>query len=444
MAILLVIPVAALFSGEILITVLAGLDEYSVPINQVGAGVFLASWAVLIYWAAGETNSVRRTVSRIFWAFATAMFLLPIFMVVWGATTPPDPPDTIFPKSVVLTVISIIGVILGALGLVLAKAVSPPGSPELSAGRVWRETIDRVHRIGVARIAPALLLLVLGIAVLRLGSTQGIWSEKYTAITTNRTHTCGIRSDGTLHCWGDFRAIPPADQRFVAVAPGALYACGLRENGSLTCWGDIHFGLGVGLPAEEIRGERFTKITAGGLHICALRPDGSVECWGEDSYGETSPPVEERFSEISAGFYHTCGIRPDGTGVCWGSIDSPPGGEHFKSISSGRDYACGIREEEDIICWGSRVHLPGLAAPAVGEPFVALSSGDNHACGLRPDGSVYCWGASSAHDNYDFGSEPVRRERFVSISSSDNYNCGLRENGTVKCWGGSSLDRRYR
>ena len=443
-ATLAAIPVAALFAVEVLIVILAGLDEHSVPVNQVRVAVFLAGWVVLGYWLA-EATPVRRIFGRTCWAFSIAAFLLPIVMIVSGVTTPPDPPDTFFPKSLVLAVISFFGVILGTVGLLLAVAVSPPGAPERSAERLFREIRETVRRIGAARIALALMLLVLGVVVLRVGSTAGFWSEKYTAITTNRTHTCGVRTDGTAHCWDNFRAIPPLDERFVAIAPGVGHACGLREDGSLSCWGDIRSWLGVNLPADpgvETSGEPFAEITAGGGHICGLHPDGTVECWGDDRDGETSPPDGERFTEISAGRYHTCGIRPDGTGICWGSVDSPPGGEHFKAISSGWDYACGIRVEEDIICWGATGSLPGL--PSIGGPFVALSSGDSHACGLRPDGSVHCWGYSSAHDHYDFGSEPVRGEQFVSISSGDDYNCGLRRNGTAKCWGGSSLHRLYR
>ena len=434
-AALATIPVAAFFAVEVLIVILAGLDEHSAPVSQVRIVVFAASWVVLIYWAMMGTASVRRTVSRTCWAFSTAAFLLPIMMIVLGVTTPPDPGDTIFPESLILAVISFFGVILGAVGLLLAVVVSPRGAPERSAERLFRETREAVRRIGVTRIALALMLLVLGVGVLRVGSAAGLWSEKYTTITTNRSHTCGVRTDGTTHCWGDSRAIPPLDERFVAIAPGWGHACGLREDGALSCWGYIP-SIDVNLPADPgigTSGEPFTEITNGGGHICGLRPDGTAECWGHDRYGETSPPDGERFTEISAGRYHTCGIRPDGTGVCWGSVNSPLGGEHFKAISSGWDYACGIRVEEDIICWGSKTW------PSIGGPFMALSSGDRHSCGLRPDGSVHCWGT-----NYGFGSEPVRRERFVSISSGDDYNCGLLRNGTVKCWGGNWLDERYR
>ena len=154
-ATLAAIPVAALFAVEVLIVILAGLDEHSVPVNQVRVAVFLAGWVVLGYWLA-EATPVRRIFGRTCWAFSIAAFLLPIVMIVSGVTTPPDPPDTFFPKSLVLAVISFFGVILGTVGLLLAVAVSPPGAPERSAERLFREIRETVRRIGAARIALAL------------------------------------------------------------------------------------------------------------------------------------------------------------------------------------------------------------------------------------------------------------------------------------------------
>ena len=447
----LVIPATGLLTIEAGIFVLAGLDlgNNTVPfVNQLGAAVFLAIWAVLLFWASWESDSIRRTISRTCWALSIALFLIPIAMIAYEVTAPPDPPDPIFPRWMVLAVISFFAVALGPVVLLLAIVMSPRGAAERSPERLFQETKETVRRIGMWRIALALMLLILGAVVLRVGSTSGFWGEKYTSITTNRGHTCGVRTDGTAHCWGDFRfgAIPPPDERFVAIEPGVGHACGLREDGSVSCWGDVRtsiFNWAI-LGIETSQGP-FAEISNGGRHICGLRTDGTVECWGgdPDGYGHTSPPAGERFTEISAGRSHTCGIRPDGTGVCWGSIDSPTSGEQFKAISSGgRDFACGIRAREDVICWGPYADPTGLLT--IEGPFVALSSGNRHTCGLRPDGSVHCWGASSAHDTHNFGSDPVRGERFVSISSGDNYNCGLRQNGSVKCWGGNWLDERYR
>ena len=127
-AALATIPVAAFFAVEVLIVILAGLDEHSAPVSQVRIVVFAASWVVLIYWAMMGTASVRRTVSRTCWAFSTAALLLPIMMIVLGVTTPPAPADTIFPESLILAVISFFGVILGAVGLLLAVVIASGGS----------------------------------------------------------------------------------------------------------------------------------------------------------------------------------------------------------------------------------------------------------------------------------------------------------------------------
>ena len=442
------IPAAALFTLEASIFIFAGLDldNHTVPfVAQVRAAVFLASWAAVIYWAAWETDSGRRTFSRTCWAFSTAGFLLPIALIAWAATSPPYPEGNLFSKSSVVVIVSFLGVVLGIVGILLATAASPPEAPERYPRQLLRDFRATLRRIGEARIAAALMLLVAAVVVLHIGSTAGLWSEKYTEITTHVGHTCGIRTDGTAHCWGQYRETPPQDERFVSIAPGRGHACGLREDGSLYCWGriDIFGGPYVSAdPGSGISEGPFTEITAGGNHICGLRLDGTVVCWGDGRKGETSPPEGERFTEVSAGHNHTCGIRPDGTGVCWGSIDSPPGSMRFKTISSGLDYACGIRVEEDITCWGPRGSLPGQ--PSKDERFVALDIAADHACGLRPDGSVNCWGSTIAYENHNFGSEPVSGDRFVSISSGSHYNCGLRENGTVKCWGGIWLDRLYR
>ena len=439
-AIPLGIPPAALFALYATTLILAGLDldNHTVPFApQLRAVVFLAAWTALIYWAAWETDSMRRAVSRTCWALSMALFLLPIGMILLLITTSPDTPDNIFPMELAVVVFSFLGVVLGTVMLPIAVVVSPQGAAERSPERLFQETGETLRRIGVSRIALALMLLIAGVVGLRLGSTGGYWSEKYTSIETNGSQTCGVRTDGTAHCWGSSHSTPPEDERFVSIAPGSGFACGLREDGSLTCWGS----MGVSSKGP------FSEISTGYEHACALRPDGTVECWGQwikDRYGEgaTAPPDGELFTNISAGRDNTCGIRQDATGICWGSLDSPPSGVQFKAISNGGDHACGIRVEEDVICWGSGASPAGLMT--VEGPFVSLSSGVKHVCGLRPDGSVHCWGASTAHEVHNFGSDPVRGEHFVAISSDRDYNCGLRQNGTVKCWGGNWRDRLYR
>ena len=63
---------------------------------------------------------------------------------------------------------------------------------------------------------------------------------------------------------------------FVSVSAGHTHTCGIRTNGSVACW-----GLGLDGQASPPDGA-FTSVSAGALHTCGVRTDGSVECWGRD------------------------------------------------------------------------------------------------------------------------------------------------------------------
>lgn len=62
----------------------------------------------------------------------------------------------------------------------------------------------------------------------------------FTEVGVGDFHVCGIRANGTLHCWGDNsfgQASPPAGSNFVAVASGNRFSCARRRDDSLVCWG---------------------------------------------------------------------------------------------------------------------------------------------------------------------------------------------------------------
>ena len=52
-------------------------------------------------------------------------------------------------------------------------------------------------------------------------------------------HTCGLRSNGSVACWGSDTAgkVKPPAGSFVSVSAGQDDTFGVRSDGSVACWG---------------------------------------------------------------------------------------------------------------------------------------------------------------------------------------------------------------
>ena len=91
-----------------------------------------------------------------------------------------------------------------------------------------------------------------------------------------------------------------------AVSAGVDHNCGLRTDGTIECWGDNRYGQ------SEAPVGAYTSVSAGFEHTCAVRSDQTLRCWGNSEDGRTDAPAGT-FTAVSAGGEHSCGLRTDGT-----------------------------------------------------------------------------------------------------------------------------------
>ena len=116
------------------------------------------------------------------------------------------------------------------------------------------------------------------------------------------------------------------------VAAGTDHTCAIRTDGRLVCWGKDDKGQASPPPGI------FTEVGAGYAHSCALRDDGTLACWGDNSKGQATPP-KGTFRQVSAAWNHACAVSTDGCLQCWGDNSKgqaiSPGG-NYTQVSAGR------------------------------------------------------------------------------------------------------------
>lgn len=281
------------------------------------------------------------------------------------------------------------------------------------------------------------------------GAPSAPESASVGSVSAGGLHSCGVRADGRVACWGanDAGQATPPEGSFLAVSAGAAHACGIRVDGTLACWGAGEAGQTSPPPGT------YTAVSAAARYACALAVDGQAACWGDDQSATTEPPPGP-FRQVAAADSHACAVRFDGTVACWGSNwygqSTPPDGP-FRAVTAGAVHTCGIRTDGTVACWGVTLdptlqikYRPfnfGQASPPEGT-FEAVSAADHHTCGIRGDGTVACWGAQDHEEppwHVDTGQADPPAGTFTAVSSGRGHTCAVRTDGTAACWGSNSV-----
>lgn len=264
-------------------------------------------------------------------------------------------------------------------------------------------------------------------------------------------HTCALRTDGTVWCWGS-NTSGQLGQPNVAV-PG--YPTVQQSSALSSSLAPVQVLTGVSSDGTRTALDGVTQIAAGGDQTCAIASGGRVWCWGDNNVGQlgtttnlgnhtgvwsafaltdsASAPIVGAVG-IAAAADHTCAFNPalptpSGTQQmlwCWGRSDVgqlgdgnafngsnavpwrtvvDPAWGTIGTIAAGDGFTCIAPRAPatGTSCFGENywggaaapVAAPGVAVDGVTTTVVSLAAGDQHACAYGIDRGVECWGGNS-------------------------------------------------
>ena len=223
-------------------------------------------------------------------------------------------------------------------------------------------------------------------------------------VSHNHRHACAVLVTGALYCWGENEegqlgqgdlfpgadatapVLVASDVSWSHVDTGDGHSCGIKADRTLWCWGrnvSGQLGLGEAAPIQlrvptQVPGSDWAAVFVGQDHTCAFKSDGGLYCTGMGEFGQlgfgdrSSRSTFERVGAESWSWFGTntfasCGIRGPGSLYCWGrNIEGQLGTgdlmdrespelvseQDWAQIGAGRFFTCAARRDQSIACSG--------------------------------------------------------------------------------------------
>ncbi|HEY0906526.1 MAG TPA: hypothetical protein VGE17_04945, partial [Methylophilus sp.] len=338
-------------------------------------------------------------------------------------------------------------------------------------------------------------------------------ATNWDTVISGNEHVCATKTDGALYCWGNNSSgalgteiyqdsyftprYEPSSFNWAQVSTASDYSCGIKTNGTLWCWGANDYGQhGNGTlvksftPVQESTGATHWKsVSVAAGYACAVTTDGKIYCWGSDSTGalgngasgsQTSPMQEAtgntNWVSVSTGSQHACGLRSDNTLWCWGAdsfgqlgngagtttqqsavqVTSPAS---WLNVSAGYLHTCAVNTENKLYCWGydssgqlgNGATVGNQLSPnqesSAATDWKSVSAGTG-TCAVKTNGTLYCWGSDSSGqlgngaaitaNQISPSQEFSGATDWESAMNVYTHSCGLKQNGDVWCWGANN------
>ncbi|HAU29596.1 MAG TPA: hypothetical protein DCW68_05745 [Rhodospirillaceae bacterium] len=224
-------------------------------------------------------------------------------------------------------------------------------------------------------------------------------------VVTGFYYTCALKTDGTVWCLGQddgqgylgdgsgTSSLVPVQvageggvgylTNVTQISASAQHTCAVRSDGTVWCWGNSLFGWDL-FPVQ-VSGEGgvgfltgAVEVAAGYQHTCARKSDGTVWCWGHNESGqlgdgsvnnsatpvqvldETGGGVLSNVIAIEARGFNSCAVRSDYSVWCWGDNNDGSLGNGESGVSSSLPVrviginGAGYLEARDVFLgWGT-------------------------------------------------------------------------------------------
>jgi alpha-tubulin suppressor-like RCC1 family protein len=182
----------------------------------------------------------------------------------------------------------------------------------------------------------------------------------WASVACGDNHTLALKTDGTLWTWGynlygqlgdgtdsatTASKLSPANTAgggtWASIAAGTNLSAGIKSDGSLWCWGINSNGqLGDGTSAVSRNspvtpsggGNNWRQVSMGTNTSAAVKTDGTLWTWGIGTYGT-----------LGDGSFGTSRSSPDTT---------VGGGTNWKQVAMGSTYGAAIKTDGTLLTWG--------------------------------------------------------------------------------------------
>ncbi|MFA5249646.1 MAG: FISUMP domain-containing protein [Candidatus Paceibacterota bacterium] len=320
------------------------------------------------------------------------------------------------------------------------------------------------------------------------GDEAKTYMASVTSIASDGYHSCAV-SSGSVYCsgynhYGQLGNGATSEEGYIPVrvkgeggagyltgvsevGTGWNHSCALKSDGTVWCWGqNLSAQLGDGttinksVPVQVLGAGGIGKLTGvsqlsvGDNHNCAIKNDNTIWCWGYNWRGQLgdntttqrTSPVQvlgaggigklTGVSQASLGDNHSCAVKTDGTVWCWGYNNA------------------GVLGTGDTT--SSRVPIQVLGEGGVGKltGISQVSAGESNTCAVKPDGTVYCWGwnysGQLGTNNTTLSYVPIQPLNSNGVGnltgvsyifSGQRTTCVIKTDKTLWCWGNNDSGR---